>query len=411
MKWFKRASGAPVEGSAAEGRLARKACGRAIQAPAHLYGQGGGRLTNPAKDHDPAPLAQARPIPDALRIPRLGDRGIQVGIESQCAVSDNLAMASKLLSVIGVCLAVAAGPCFAQAPAAGPSFDVASIKPSPEITAAMVASGAIHAGMKIDASRVDIGQYPLMAIICKAYDVKQFQVSGPPWLTAQRFDIVAKMPEGATKEQVPQMLQALLAERFKLKVHHESKEQSVYALVVAKGGSKLKASEPDPIAPAPADPGAPAPPASTGSNQVTVKATSQGGVTTDGEGRRQSFSLSPDGKTVHVEASKVTMAQFADGLSNLVGRPVVDATELKGNYQLALDLSREDLMNANRAQGVPVPNESDGKAANPAAAASDPSGGSSVFNAIQTLGLKLEPRKTTLDRLIVDSMEKTPTDN
>src|SRR3954447_17771297 len=104
---------------------------------------------------------------------------------------------------------------FAQTPAAAPAFDVASIKPSEPITPAMIAAGKLHAGMKIDSSRVDIGNFPLMQLICKAYDVKPYQVQGPPWLMSrQRFDIVANIPAGATKEQVPQMLQTLLADRF-----------------------------------------------------------------------------------------------------------------------------------------------------------------------------------------------------
>jgi uncharacterized protein (TIGR03435 family) len=107
----------------------------------------------------------------------------------------------------------------------------------------MMASGKLHAGMKIDGKRVDIGNFGMMQLICKAYDVKSYQVSGPSWmkgagLAGQRFDIVANLPEGATKEQVPQMLQALLAERFKLVIHRESKDQAVYALVIGKGGAE-----------------------------------------------------------------------------------------------------------------------------------------------------------------------------
>src|SRR5690348_14029874 len=134
-----------------------------------------------------------------------------------------------------------AGSLLAQAPAGKLTFEVASIKPSAEITPAMITSGKIHAGMRIDNAKVDIGYFPLMQLICKAFDVKMYQVSGPPWLLAgQKFDIVANLPEGATKEQVPQMLQALLADRFKMEYHKDTKESQVYALVVGKGGLKLK---------------------------------------------------------------------------------------------------------------------------------------------------------------------------
>ena len=130
----------------------------------------------------------------------------------------------------------------AQAPAAKPQFEVATIKPAAPLNPAMVASGKLHVGMNVDAARVDIGFLSLNDLILLAYKVKQHQLIAPDWAKNQRFDILAKMPEGATKEQVPEMLQGLLAERFGLTFHKEMKEQSVYGLVVGKGGPKLKES-------------------------------------------------------------------------------------------------------------------------------------------------------------------------
>src|ERR1019366_2283199 len=175
-----------------------------------------------------------------------------------------------------------------------PAFEVASIKPSEPITPAMFASGKLHAGMKVDGKRVDIGNFGLMQLICKAYDVKTYQVSGPSWLqaiglTGQRFDIVANLPEGATKEQVPQMLQGLLAERFKLAIHRESKDQAVYAMVIGKGGLKIKESE----APTAAPDGAAPNPAVTGSSSVSVSQTKGGAVVSDGSGKQQKMTPSP----------------------------------------------------------------------------------------------------------------------
>src|SRR5947209_12578947 len=133
-------------------------------------------------------------------------------IARQFGVIDTGYMFKSLLGIV-----VTAASLLAQ------TFDVASIKPSAPITAEMVTSGRIHAGMRIDGAKVDIGNFPLMQLICKAYDVKMYQVSGPPWvLTGQKFDIVANIPAGATPEQVPQMLQALLAERFKLTIHKDT---------------------------------------------------------------------------------------------------------------------------------------------------------------------------------------------
>jgi uncharacterized protein (TIGR03435 family) len=314
-------------------------------------------------------------------------------------------MSKNLSSVIGVCLAFAAGSVPAQTPDAAPAFDVASIKPSAPLTPAIASSGKIHAGMKVTATRVDIGMLSLMDLICKAFDVRQYQVSGPDWLNAQRFDILAKMPEGATKEQAPQMLRTLLADRFKLTIHRVSKEHAVYALVVGKGGPKMKESEK-----APNDPSAAA---ATGSSEVTVTRAGKGSVVSDGEGGLTKMTMGGDGKSMHIESSKMNMAKLAEALSRFVDRPVVDMTELKGDYQVAFELSMQDMLDAARRAGAPVPSGAGPRGANaglPGDAASDPSGGS-VLASIQALGLKLEPRKTPIDSIMIDHVEKMPTEN
>jgi uncharacterized protein (TIGR03435 family) len=278
----------------------------------------------------------------------------------------------------------------------------------------MMASGKLHAGMKIDGKRVDIGNFGMMQLICKAYDVKSYQVTGPSWmlgagLAGQRFDIVANLPEGATKEQVPQMLQTLLAERFKLVIHRESKDQPVYALVVAKGGAKVKESEAP--APAAAPDGAAPNPAVTGSSTATFSQTKNGMVASDGAGHSQKIVPGPDGKSMRVEITGATMAELAEGLTPMVDHPILDMTEMKGKYDVALDLTMEDMMNAARKMGVPVPaGGGPGDASKPAELASDPGGGS-IFKTIQALGLKLEARKAPMTFIVVDSVETTPTEN
>jgi uncharacterized protein (TIGR03435 family) len=314
-------------------------------------------------------------------------------------------MSRSVLPSIGVAIVLAAGSLLGQTPA----FEVASIKPSEPITPAVVAAGKLHAGMKIDGKRVDIGNFGLMQLICKAYDVKPYQVSGPSWLqvvgmSAQRFDIVANLPEGATKEQVPQMLQALLAERFKLAIHRDSKDQAVYAMVIAKGGLKIKESEP---APAPPDGSAPNP-AVTGSSSVSFTQTKGGMVSSDGTGKQQKMTPSPDGKSMRLEISGATMAELAEGLTPMANHPIVDMTGLTGKYQVTLDISMEDLMNAARAAGAAVP-PAGGDPSKPAEAASDPGG--SLFTSIQALGLKLESRKSPMAQIVVDRVEKMPTEN
>jgi uncharacterized protein (TIGR03435 family) len=115
---------------------------------------------------------------------------------------------------------------------------------------------------------------------------------------------------------------------------------------------------------------------------------------------------------MHLEAPKMNMAALADSLSRFFDRPVVDLTELKGSYQVALDLSMDDLRNAARNAGFMGPGMGGGRdGARPEAdAASDPTG-TSIFAAVQQLGLKLEPRKTPVDLVVIDHLEKTPTEN
>jgi uncharacterized protein (TIGR03435 family) len=287
------------------------------------------------------------------------------------------------------------------------SFEVATIKPAEPITPATVAAGKLHIGMSVDGARVDIGFLSLGELIPMAFKMKSYQVSGPDWLRTQRFDILAKLPEGATKEQVPQMLQSLLEERFQMKVHRESRESNVYALVVAKGGPKLKESEPDPAAPEP-EPGQ-VKAAGTGS-QIQVNAGRGGATMVSGATGTTKITPGPDG-TMHMEMGKLSMAAFADMLTTLVDRPVVDMTELKGNFIVGLDLSLETLMNIASKAGMGVPGMGarggDPKAPNDA---SDPSS-SSILNSVQQLGLRLESRKSPVDFVVVDSVEKMPTEN
>lgn len=325
-------------------------------------------------------------------------------------------MRKSFLRGIGAGLALAMAA-LAQTPAAPAprSFDVASIKPAPPLTPELVASGKLHAGLSIDGARVDIGFLSLSDLIRAAYKLKSYQVTGPDWLSGQRFDILAKMPEGATKDDVPQMLQALLVERFKLTVHRETKEHSVYALMVGKNGLKMKEAAADADTPPPAEEakkggivvGA-------GSNQVRVNPSSDGkGATISGGGAGQAkMSMGPNG-TMHMEFKKMPMEGLIEMLSRFVDRPVVDMTELKGNYEVALDLTMEDLKNVARASGMAGmmmgmggPGEA-GRA--PADAASDPTG--SIFTSIQQLGLKLESKKAPIDILVIDRVEKMPTEN
>src|SRR6266446_4406926 len=137
---------------------------------------------------------------------------------------------------------------FGQVAEAPPTFEVASIKPAPPPTGGMMRVGMSGGPGSPDPGRATFTNMSLKNILMRAYEVKGYQISGPGWLDSERFDIVAKVPQGATKEQFLLMIQNLLAERFKLTLHREKKELPMFALLVGKNGPKLKESVDDPNA-------------------------------------------------------------------------------------------------------------------------------------------------------------------
>ncbi len=330
-------------------------------------------------------------------------------------------MLRRPLQTIPVMLFLAAGTLFGQAPATLPAFEVASIKPAGPLDPAKIMSGKMHIGVSIDAARVDIGNMSLMDLLCFAYTVKPYQVTGPDWMGAQRFDLLAKLPEGASKDDVPVMLQGLLAERFKLTLHKDSKDQPVYALVVGKNGPKLKESPPDVDTPKDDGP----PPAGPGQGfgpggQMRMNRDGKGMTVSAGPMGTVKVSMGQDGG-MHIETSKTTMPMFAEMLSRFVDRPVMDMTELKGTYQVGLDLNMADMMNAAKGAGMMMgpgamgpPPGGGGVIQGPAVpigSGGSDSAPSSIFANIQQLGLKLEPRKTPVSTLVIDHAEKMPTEN
>jgi len=332
-------------------------------------------------------------------------------------------MTSKNLRSLIVCGVLSIGAALAQT---GPTFEVATIKPAAPLDRMKIAAG-IQAGQMpkigphVDRARAEYTYMALKDLIALAYKVKPYQITGPDWIASQRFDIVAKLPEGASKDDVPRMMQALLEDRFKLTVHRDNQEHPVLALVVGKKGPKLKES---PEAPEPVDENAPLKPGemktdtTEGPARVTVGKNGSATINMGVKGTIN-YRMDPATRSLHMEGSKVTMAGFADMLSRFFqmtgggGRQVVDMTELKGNYEVSLDFSLADLMNMARAAGEDIPSGVGGSApgTSPAAAASDPGGSSSLFEAVQSLGLKLEPRKAMVEQVVIDRVEKSPTEN
>jgi uncharacterized protein (TIGR03435 family) len=276
-------------------------------------------------------------------------------------------------------------------------FDVASVKPSAVYNPTSVTNGP--GGTTVKLTGVSITGGPGSAspdrytyrganfrnLIVRAYGLvdRDQQVSGPGWIDSEHYDLAVTMPASTTETQFQQMLQNLLAERFKLMVHHGTKMLPVYELVVGKNGPKVKES----VIPPPTD-AAPA--------EVSFSKKDKDGfvVTPPGyTGQVMTRGPGPSGDiTQNWFLGRHTMAQFARFLKADVGRNVIDKTGLTGEYDIRLYY--EPLLPG--AQVADIPDH-------PIL---------SVFDAVeQQLGLKLVDAKAPFDLIVVDSGEKVPTEN
>jgi uncharacterized protein (TIGR03435 family) len=330
------------------------------------------------------------------------------------------------LAVVAAVIIAWAAPGFtvaAQTGAAGRpelTFEVASIKPAPPSTPMQTMHGNARIGMKVDAARVDIANLALLDLIRIAYGVKPYQIIAPAWMGGgQRWDIQAKLPERATPQQIPAMLQALLAERFKLVVHRETKEHAVYGLVVGKSGPKMKEADLG-------DMGHDAGP-KPHQGDMTVGHGPAAGMPISGDAMNvfltsetigpAKVSPVPGGGGMRLEAQKASMAALADMLSRIVDRPVVDMTGLKGKYEIVLDLTQENMRTMATTAGFATAGmglagrgtEGGMHGGGDGATGSEP--GTTVFQSVQQLGLKLEARRAPIETIVVDGAERIPTGN
>jgi uncharacterized protein (TIGR03435 family) len=260
----------------------------------------------------------------------------------------------------------------AQTPDASAQFEVASIKPAPPPT-----GRGMHVSFRGGPGTQDPSVFicencAVSLLILRAFDIQRYQLSGPDFMESARFDVSARIPPGAAKEQFRLMLQSLLAERFKMTFHRAKKEMQVFNLVVAKNGPKFK----DYVE-------APPPDDDERRQNGPLKKDANGfPVIPAGKG----FSMAITNNRAALRSGGGTMEELAVNLSNQVGQPVIDATGLKAKYEIAMSW----------VPGEPPPD--------------DP--GPTIFQALQDqLGLKLESRKGQIDILVVDHLEKTPTDN
>ena len=264
-----------------------------------------------------------------------------------------------------------------------PAFEVASVKRNNS------GDGNITRGMQ-PGGRLTFINNPLRQLIIAAYQVQPFQViGGPSWLTTDRFDIVAKAPDGATPDQMNPMLRTLLAERFKLVVHRETREMPVYSLVKARPDGRLG----DRLKPAAVDCG----PAARG----------RGGPPPTPPGGAPGAAPGPQGPLMgcramispgRLQIAGQPLAQLASLLANQVGRPIVDKTGLAGAYDIELSFMPEGA-----GRGGPVGTPPPGAPPIPAVDPDAPS----LFTALQEqLGLKLESERGPVEVIVIDSVEQ-----
>jgi uncharacterized protein (TIGR03435 family) len=226
-------------------------------------------------------------------------------------------------------------------------FEVASVKKAESGGP----PGDIPRNMDSSPGHFAMRNVPMRYMMEWAYSLHDYELVGPDWIKGEeRYDIFAKAPGPATDEEMRPMLQALLLERFQMKVHRETREMAAYLLLPGKGAAKVKESEPD--------------------SQPGLVPNKEGGVTFR-----------------HFGLSRLTFL-----LTRRMDHPVLDQTGLKGIYDYTLDLS-----GLSEFSGPPNP---------------DPNG-MSIFAAIQQdLGLKLELRKQQpIDVLVIDAANKVPTAN
>ena len=246
-----------------------------------------------------------------------------------------------LVPVAAVCIANA------QNTRPQPAFEVASVKRSDQC----------FGRNSIDPGSVSLRGAPLKAVLMEAFQIKMDQIEGPSWLEAECFDISAKIPDGITGDQVPMMLQVLLAERFRLAAHKEVRLRSGHALVVDKDGPKFK--------------------------EATANFVRGKGLMLYGPG---------------VLKGAMTMATLASNLSTKGYGPVQDSTGLTGKYEIELRWTpNPDFQPTETFRSVAVP---------PGWPEAD------LFTAVrESLGLRLERRNVEVPFLLIDHVERTPTGN
>jgi uncharacterized protein (TIGR03435 family) len=235
---------------------------------------------------------------------------------------------------------------FSQTSQPPPTFEVASVKVSPPSSEGMRMRPNV---ITPTPGGVTILNTSLKGVVQWAYHMQAIQVQGPAWLDSNRYDIMAKSSEAASPERLRQMMQTLLADRFKLVFHRETKEMQAYVVTIGKNGHKMKPSE--------------------------------------GEGE---MDAKPTGKGLMVAFTHVTLAQLSEMASSPLQGVVVDQTGLQGAWDFTLDIS-------NMAMQTPTDKED--------------AIGMIIQVLNDQLGIKIDQKKVAAEMMIVERAEKIPVEN
>jgi uncharacterized protein (TIGR03435 family) len=260
-----------------------------------------------------------------------------------------------------------------------PQFEVASIKPAGPLSPDVVL------GLRADGAQVHISWASIKDLIYIGYHIRRYQISGPDWLGGDKFDVAAKIPEGTSQRTIAEMMQNLLKERFKLKTHWDKKELPVYTLELSRRAPDLKEATP--------------PEKEVFFPMGNIRGMSS--IIDWGSGSRFTFA---DGV---LDAKKLNMDQFTEWLGNFMDRPVINNTGLKGYYDFSLKLSPQDF------QMMFIWAAMNGGSTNPPEVATRMDGLSldSLMSGLKQVGLKLDHGKGSVDVLVIDTVEKKPTEN
>jgi uncharacterized protein (TIGR03435 family) len=298
------------------------------------------------------------------------------------------------------------------------TFDAASLKPAtlpaPDGSGRIAMAGPTGGPGSGDPGRIRYLYTSLRNLLATAYDVKGFQIQGPSWLDTGRFDVNATMPPETTREQFRVMLQNLLTERFKMTLHRETRQLPAYALVIARGGPKMRESQ----TVSPAQDNAAAAPSSPFPEQPRMGADGFP-VLASQAGERAGLILMMMPGRARLVGRQQTMLDLANRLTTQLGRAVADATGLTAKYDFTLTFAPEGMNPPSGPAGgagvmVRVPPPTPSGAGGGAAPESLPESDTppDIFRAIkEQLGLMLDARKGPVELIVIDHVEKMPIEN